>query len=210
MSDVSSRSFQVDIVPSLLKAETEIAHYVANYFSHDDNVGFTGRFFEQMIEQSDPDEFTPWDLAAVSALSVNIPPRVAAKILLPGPTRDHINGLLKLMPNTTIELADATDGHISKESPAAQLYKYLRSLQGMGPAKTSKLLAAKRPRLIPIRDSVVAELLDAGDRWWAPMRHLIRDERVGALLDRVSAGAVPDSVSNLRRLDVVLWSHGST
>ena len=160
--------------------------YLADYFSADEATGFTGRFFEQMIDQSDPYEFTPWDLAAVSTLSVEVPPIVAAKILLPGSNRDRVNGLLASLPGPSTELADATEEDIADDSPAAELYKFLRNFKDMGPTKSSKLLAAKRPRLVPIRDSVVERLLGAGERWWAPMRQLSRDERLRA--DRPSLG----------------------
>jgi hypothetical protein len=60
-----------------------------------------------------------------------------------------------------------------------------------------------------IRDSVVERLLGARERWWIPMQHLASDPRLRRLIDEASAGVVPDHVTYLRRVDVVLWSKGS-
>ncbi len=98
--------------------------------------------------------------------------------------------------------------HIAQESRGAPTRSFAANVFER-PTKTSKLLAAKRPYLVPIRDSVVEHLLGAGKAWWAPMRELAKDERVRTLVDHVSAEVVPDNVSYLRRLDVVLWTHGS-
>jgi len=200
--------FPIDVVPLLLDAEDDIKCWVSNYFSNDESVGFTGRFFEQMIQESDPYRLTPWDIAAVSTLSVDVPPAVSAKILLPGPTRDRINALVALLPPTTVSLTHASPVDVGDNSKAAELYSLLREFRGMGPTTVSKLLAAKRPALIPIRDSVVEDLLGAGQAWWRPMQLLADDERLRVLIDRVCE-RVPANVTYLRRLDVVLWSFGT-
>ena len=209
MTPERTTPFPRDIVPDLIAAPDDVARYLATYFSSDPAVGYTGRFFEQMIRHSDPGAFTPWDVVAVSARSGEIPPRAAAAIRLPGPTREEAIKLLGRMPAPGVALDSADASEIADGSPADQLYLLLRSLPGMGATKTSKLLAAKRPRLIPIRDSVVEGLLQAGESWWSPMRELARNERLRSLIDEASSGVVPDEVSYMRRLDVVLWCYGS-
>jgi hypothetical protein len=209
MNSVSRSPFPRDVVPELIAARDDVARYLATYFSSDPAVGYAGRFFEQMIERSDPDQFTPWDMVVVSTLSVEIPPRVATEILLPGPTREQAIELLAAMQDPGVSLETADDADIAEGAPAEQLYRLLRGLAGMGATKTSKLLAAKRPELVPIRDSVVERLLQAGATWWSPMRQLARDDRLHALIADASSGVVPDNVSYLRRLDVVLWCYGT-
>ena len=82
------------------------------------------------------------------------------------------------------------------------------SFLGLGRTTTSKLLAAKRPGIVPIRDTVVERLLQADDAWWAPMRLLVQDSRIRNVLVDASTGPVPTNVFLLRRLDVVLWRWG--
>jgi hypothetical protein len=209
MAESSESPFPVDVTAVLLEDSDRVRRYLRRYFSPDDEVGYSGRFFEQFVERSDPYGFTPWDLVAVSSLSVDIPPRVAAAILLPGPVRDRLNNLLRVIPDQFAELTAVAPSAIDDRSPLAELYRLVRDLEGLGRTKTSKLLAAKRPGLVPIRDSVVERLLQAGDRWWFPMQHLAQDPRLRALIDDASGDSVPANVSYLRRLDVVLWSYGS-
>ena len=85
----------------------------------------------------------------------------------------------------------------------------------MGPVLTSKLMARKRPHLVPIQDSIVLAELNATDRdfwrmWWQamqltdsghqPVRHYARKLR-----DSVPAA---HELSLLRVLDIVIWMNG--
>lgn len=82
----------------------------------------------------------------------------------------------------------------------------------VGRTKISKLLATKRPHLIPIYDDWVARALwstEPKSSYWQPwaercagpngddLRHCIDDLRPD--------GHVPDTVSTLRVLDIVIW-----
>ena len=71
------------------------------------------------------------------------------------------------------------------------------------------MLARKRPRLVPIYDSVVARISGIGDYHWEPLRHALRANSLQErLLDlREQAGLGPH-VSALRVLDVVTWMEG--
>lgn len=200
--------FPVDIAAIIINEPDRVQRYLHTYFDPDPAVGYTGRHFETFADRSDPYAFTPWDLTAVSALSVDVPPAAAATILLPGPTNDTLNRLLREIPAPACQLADTAAEHIAAGSPLDALYRTVRDLPRMGKTTTSKLLAVKRPGLVPIRDTVVEHLLHAGDAWWAPMRLLLQDNRVHSLLVDASTGAVPTNVSLLRRLDVVLWRWG--
>lgn len=75
---------------------------------------------------------------------------------------------------------------------------------------TSKLLARKRPRLIPVRDSVVAGVLGMTNSttWWRPWwEALSSDQRI---TDRLAAIRLDSdaNVSLLRIADIVLWMKG--
>jgi hypothetical protein len=71
----------------------------------------------------------------------------------------------------------------------------------------NKLLARKRPRLLPVYDQKVAELLHYPKSYWACLWTWFDGdrERAKALADlRAEAGGLED-ISLLRCLDVVLW-----
>ncbi|MEO8694213.1 MAG: DUF6308 family protein [Acidimicrobiales bacterium] len=58
------------------------------------------------------------------------------------------------------------DQMLGRGSAAERLYRLLREL-GLPQVATPKLLARKRPRLLPARDSIVARRLMVGTRWHA-------------------------------------------
>jgi len=170
---------------------------------------YTGSAFDELITSSDPNKFTSQDLIAVSMLSVNVPPRASLGLL--GGAGDE---LLAAIPTAASlwsnpELLDR-DGH------AWRLWDLVKSYDDVGPTKTSKILAAKRPNLIPVYDEHVRAALKIDKKaiwhFWQevaenPQSSLLRTEVENA---RVSAG-VPATVSDLRIIDVVVWmrQHGS-
>jgi hypothetical protein len=83
----------------------------------------------------------------------------------------------------------------------------------MGRTTTSKLMARKRPRLIPIFDTVVArELgLNGAVGYWRGMREGLASQdgaRHAWLKHLGEAAGVGPTVTPLRVLDVVVWMHG--
>ena len=143
---------------------------IDRYFSSEP---LTGSRFELLADDENPNEITARDLVAVSMLNVTIPPSVAVW-LLSDEGRRSVSALLREIP-TDLDLWH-DDAKPDPASPQWQLYDLLGSANWpspsdanqMGPAKKSKLLAAKRPRLVPISDSVVREnaLPDVGDEYW--------------------------------------------
>ena len=164
---------------------------------------FRGRLFEQL---ADPDPFalTANDFVAVSALSVDIPPKAAALLL--GELRPSITHHLRRIPAA----AAITDGAdlLAEDSDAWALYDLLRSVDGLGPTRVSKLLAAKRPALVPIRDSVVHVALGSPKEWWSPWVGFMTGPDATARLKqirKVAVAARAQHLSLLRVLDVVIW-----
>lgn len=74
---------------------------------------------------------------------------------------------------------------------------------GMGRTKISKLIAAKRPRLAPVLDSVVCDALGPVKDRWEAFAHVLCDETRRTKIER----AVPAGweISLLRVIDVVVW-----
>jgi hypothetical protein len=89
----------------------------------------------------------------------------------------------------------------------------------MGPTTTMKLMAAKRPHLVPIYDTWVADMLlpaDVGERWewWGPWYRVFQGLDGSRLIKatesvRALAAEYVDvaHLSVLRILDIVIWQH---
>jgi len=82
---------------------------------------------------------------------------------------------------------------------------------GLGRTTTSKLIARKRPRLVPIWDTVIAVVTDAHDHQWEPLRAALQEDDHALhrrLLTLRDAAGLPADVSALRVLDVIAWREG--
>ena len=82
----------------------------------------------------------------------------------------------------------------------------LDPLPGIGWVTANKLIARKRPRLVPVYDSVVRDALQPGpDQFWARLRSCLAEhDDVRAELDRIRERSAAD-LSHLRVLDIVVW-----
>lgn len=181
----------------------QIGQDVDQYFR-----SYIGRYFECFVARSSPHRFTGEDLCAAASLSVPFTGAAAADLLIE--RADHFNDLLNAegMPPSSADLRSVGEEALADGSPLATLYTELKSLDQVSYVRASKLLAAKRPALVPIRDSVVEKFLGAGEEWWRPYRELVT---LGGLADRLFrlSRSVPDDVTLLRRIDVALWMAGS-
>lgn len=190
------RRFAFDLTDWFEINASQIAEDFDRYFCD-----FTGRWFEHFAAISDPNRFEASDLTAVEALSVQVPPDAAAKLLVTEP--DRFNALLRRIPRS-IDMWDSSRDDL-QNGPAAELHSILRTLPGVDWVIAGKLLAAKRPRLIPILDNKVRDFLQpTAMRFWMSMWDELSDESRRATVARVCAGA-PTDVSLLRRIDVALW-----
>jgi len=140
-------------------------------------------------------------------LSVDIPAPVAIQ-LLAGHLGEEVAGLLAKVPNG-LRLDQASAEDVGPGSPADQLWYRLKAEDKMGRTRTGKLLARKRPLLLPIYDDVIRCYLGAppGD-WWEPLRRELQRDN-GHLTKALQAlharAGLPAGVGLLRTLDVVLW-----
>jgi hypothetical protein len=208
---------QVPVIPWVLRSgyEAVAEHLLEVYFGRGDaGEPYTGAYFETFGRRwDDPgclNVITAEDLLAVSMLSVDVPARASIDLL--GSAGKHATELLAEIP-PDIDLVDAGDNLIGPDSAASELWAALRKYKGVGRTKTSKIIARKRPRLVPIFDSVVAhELrLDGSVGHWAGMRDALRadgralHERAIRLQESVGIDSI---VAPIRVLDVVTWMHG--
>lgn len=196
----------------IVRKETEPAvallerYYRANSFGVPD---YSGARFEAVASLNpDPHSIGPAEFTAVSMLSVNIPAQAAIRLL--GRDAREIGELLEQIPDDR-DIVDVSSAELATGSAASRLWDVLRrGGDRLGRTKTSKLIAAKRPRLIPIWDSFVEQAtgLDTSDYWRRFQRVLTVDDYAvwNWLTDlRTHAPSVPPNVSNLRILDVLLW-----
>ncbi|WP_232839073.1 DUF6308 family protein [Streptomyces triticisoli] len=97
------------------------------------------------------------DLIAVQTLSVTIPGE-AALDLLEGDVGGQLSALLHEIPNG-MDMAEADADDLAPGSPADAAWRLLTDQPGIGWVTVGKLLARKRPRLLPVYDQVVRCLL---------------------------------------------------
>ena len=186
--------------------DAEAPRLINEYFTT-----FDGRRFNALGGGGDSpalmNHFDSSDLVAVSTLSVNIPGSAAIEILETQARK--LNALLAQIPND-VALHEADRSIISEGSPSWELWKQVRSIHGMGPVLTDKLLARKRPHLLPVYDSVVkAAVQPKIDRYWVPIWNELRagDGALVTRLERIRslAGLAAQDASLLRVLDVAIW-----
>jgi len=187
-----------------------LIHHLERYFTAD----YTGRFFETFVAKSDAARFTFWDVFAVQALSVPVPPRSIHWLLdeeCPANTllRESRSELSQVQRETDWSLWTCESSLIQPDGIISRLHECLDDQSHIGPVTASKLVAAKLPNVSPIRDTQVATLmgLPTGEQWWVPMRKLFESDDY-ALVNYLASLPLPhetDGVTVLRRLDVVLW-----
>jgi hypothetical protein len=179
------------------------------YFGPVTAEGFPGAQFERLGGGGDrpavAHTITPEDLVAVGLLGVAVPPRAALAIL--EDRRLEISALLAEIPTGT-DLADVDPTQITKGWPAWQLWDLLHGLDGMDAVVAGTLIARKRPRLIPVFDARVEDLLLPTSMLWVSLAEALRADD-GALQARLlelrEAAGLGSDISALRVFDVVVW-----
>ena len=86
---------------------------------------FTGRWFEEFASIGDPNRFEPSDVLAVEALSVEVPPEAAARLLVTDPER--FNEPLRQIPREQ-DIWSVRRLDVDIDSAADKLHAALRTL----------------------------------------------------------------------------------
>lgn len=164
---------------------------------------FAGSTFDE-LRDNPRNEFSAGDLLAASLLDVRFEPRAVRALLdpTPGAFSEH----LAVVPDD-LDLWDASDDDLRL---ANVLWDEVKKLPGVGRTKTSKLLARKRPRLIPIVDSVISKALPLGEDSWVSLRSALHDQQVRDSIEGVRPPGLASTVSTLRLLDAATWMRYST
>jgi hypothetical protein len=177
---------------------------------------FSGRWFNRSSGGGDAlevaDVVTAADVLALTHLSMSDLSELAVAVL--ERRAAEVNALLPDIPRMAMHevTPDDYDTVLGRQSAAWRLWELLRACAGENRwVSASKLLARKRPHLLPVYDNVVKQELDGTNRIWACLWCWFQGDlrRVDALEAlRAEVGGIED-VSLLRCLDVVLWMRGS-
>lgn len=216
----------VDMAPVTLTrrldaAETDDAVYLLHrYYAGlivGDCTGFEGGHWDTFdpsgTRASSPDEFTADDLLSASLLSADIPPRAVVRILRDSDLRSKLTTGLRHL-NDDRDLASLTHDEIRRLEQTSALWGVLRKIGGLGPTRTSKLIARKRPRLIPIYDSVVGGAVYGSTTrgYWTRLHGaLTADDHAlhRHLVSLRNRAGLQQWVSPLRVFDVIAWLDAS-
>jgi hypothetical protein len=165
---------------------------------------FTGAMFDVIADTAKPKMFTTRDFAAVMMLSTEIPWQTRHWLARDDGTNEASALLRKIPANARI-----TDGtnHLAQGGPAWELWHLLRTAAGMGPTRVSKLMAAKRPHLVPIHDSYVERALGVSAKTsWRRWREFMRNNKPCLdTLDTIAKECGGSELSELRLIDIVVW-----
>jgi hypothetical protein len=168
---------------------------------------YTGRLFEQFGSGGDrkdsADALTADDLIAVESLSVRVPPE-AAYALLHGSAGEELQSLLSKVPLDVDLGSPHAHTHVAKGSAADHAWTFLEGQPGIGWVTAGKLLARKRPRLLPVYDDVVRCVIGAPKDVWLALDDALADPEVQRLVAELRPVA-PERVSALRVVDVAVW-----
>ncbi len=188
--------------------KTRATRFLAEYFdTSDPDGGYTGRWFEYFSALSSERHLDANDVAAAATLSVPLDGKTVRSLF---ERSDELNGYLAAAPGRDAKLWEVDEGELADGAPLAKAYDLLRKTPGIGYVTASKLLACKRPHLVPIRDTVVEHLLGASTAWWIPWRKTVADQALRDLVKEVTPPNTPAGTSLLRRLDVILWRAGTS
>jgi Family of unknown function (DUF6308) len=180
----------------------EVDRNLRRYFDGEAGDQFTGRWFDHFAAIGDPNRFEASDIVAVEALSVEVPSEAAGRLLITDSER--FNSLLRAIPRT-VDLWTAGRLQVTVGSAADDLHAALKELPKVGEVTAGKLMAAKRPRMIPIFDERVDQLLAPADElFWVSMYDELKDDEHRRVIEQVCRNT-PSYVSLLRRIDVALW-----
>jgi hypothetical protein len=181
-----------------------------SYFHEGPSRLYSGRRFESLAGGGDRpavrDMITGDDIVAVQMLSVKVPAEVAID-LLDGTLGRRMSDLLREIP-TGIELGDKeARQHVADGAPADLAWHLLKDRPDVGYVTAGKLMARKRPHLLPVYDQVIACLYGEPDHVWLGLHDLLAGD--GALRKELASAreraGLAASIGLIRVLDVILW-----
>lgn len=188
-------------------AAANLTHYFGSPYP---GKTYTGASFDSWdslgTRDADANRFTADDFVAITLLSVDAGPKAAREVLRD--RRVEFDALLAAI-GPDRDLADE-EGPFDSSWPAWALENRLRTVPGIGLTIATKLIARKRPRLYPIWDTVVVEVLGTQAKHLNSIHAALHaDPELRLRLTRArSVAGLPEHISELRVLDVLAWMQG--
>jgi hypothetical protein len=193
--------------------ESSAVELLRDYFTPLPTGRFSGAHFESFGGGGDrpavANTFTADDLVAVTTLGVTLSGDAAIALL-----ETRSSEFSELLGPITVEraFAELTFDDIGEDWAVRAAYRSLITLPGVGQTKATKLLARKRPHLVPIQDSVITAELGVTSAYWKPLHRWLTDNgaanaaRLEHLREQAGLGL---RISVLRTFDVLAWRVGS-
>lgn len=211
MNKEALNSEATDNMRHLIKAVlgAEDRQHVEAYFSLEAANRYAGTEFNT-LGLNHPHSVASDDLLAVHLLGrMTFDPPTVRNLILPGEVNRKITGLLREI-DPQIELwKDAAESAIEA---ADHLWHVLTAIDGIGPVIAGKLLARKRPRLVPILDERVQKYFaPPAGRFWATLRAALEGHGLPDMIDSalrpdwLKGVEIESKVTTLRLLDVAVW-----
>ncbi|MBM7502338.1 hypothetical protein JOD52_003178 [Brachybacterium muris] len=193
--------------------EEKLVGYLKEYSA---GGSYTGAYFNELTTttSSDPNRIDIADVASLSLLSVTLKPEAVGHLIGNVEVSEKLERHLSAQPDRDLATLTPVEAEALEAGNLNDVWNLIQQANGVGRTRTSKLLARKRPRLIPIWDSVIAEVLDlptSKDMWKIFHAALTQegeqtlDDRLGELA--LKAG-VAERYSRLRVLDILAWMYG--
>ena len=213
----------------------DLVDALCNYFTWEDvrlsgtqrkQEGRSGALFETFGGRgdtgADANRFTYADCFAPSFLSVNIPPKGAYHLVQGDLSSSTAQKLAGIPTNAVLDLATWSQ----LEPTVDSLFKELKSIRNIGWVGASKLLARKRPALIPVLDNVLYHAFDLSTRehakvTWKRIAEFVSDPGINASLAEIRLAAISNitsgnftdvlilarlsTLSVIRVLDICVW-----
>jgi hypothetical protein len=182
-----------------------------DYFHEGRSRLYTGRRFETLAGGGDRpavrDMITADDIVAVQMLAVSVPAEVSIE-LLGGALGRQLSDLLPRIPAGVQLGTGKAREHVADGSPADEAWHLLESRTDVGYVTAGKLMARKRPHLLPVYDQVIRCLFGGPDHVWLGLHdRLAADD--GALRKELAAtrerAGLSAAIGLIRVLDVILW-----
>lgn len=179
------------------------------YYAEPDGV-YAGRHFNSFAlaeSEANSNRFTPGDILAVQCLSVTVPIEVAID-LVEGQLGRDIAKLLENVPRDLDLGSDLAAEALKSGGKAAVAWNLLTQQDDVAWVTAGKLLARKRPRLIPVWDNVVRCALrrPKPGTVWLWLNDVFRSTKIRDQLKTLhDAAGLPSEVTLPRTFDVVVW-----
>ncbi len=220
-------------VPDELLDETYARGLLRGYFRRDGGGWmYSGAMFDTypaepataaVTQPAAVNVITDSDIVALSMLGIRATGYEA--LIITRDTSQEIEALLAEIGADALIDDDQSAGLLSPDGPAWKLWELLRDVKDrtkdarFGAVAAGKILARKRPGLVPIEDSRIAAVFrrpppDRDERWWDDVRSASLDRRKRAggttlwgYLDRIKCEECLAHLPTLRVLDIIGWMH---